>query len=455
MNSEHSEPESHDLPAGLGEIHSSRCDPDAVTVVERLLRHGHRAYLVGGCVRDLLLRHSPKDFDVATEATPRQVKKIFRNSRIIGRRFRLVHVHFPSTGRTGGRGRGDAGKVIEVSTFRRDPRPGNGDSDEEPEQALDDDLLITRDNVFGTEREDALRRDFTINGLFYDVEHEEVIDYVGGVPDLGRGVLRTIGDAVQRVREDPVRILRAIKFVTRLDLTLEGDLAAAMAEHHEDLARSAPPRVFEELQRLLHGPHPERAVKMLASYGVLRLLVPELGLLPPSASDEDDRLHRLVDRLRAYAQLRTEEPQSTAMLLALLFHDEAGNILRHEDGGQALSSLEDFLRPLATRYRIARRDLAQWRSSLLVYKRIDRETFAVRKRRRRRAPLQEIMRRSTFRDALMLYRVVVEAEGRDPKLLLEWEERWREAVDSPTAQGGGSSHGSRARQGRSQGASSR
>ncbi len=145
-------------------------DPDADRVVRKLTRAGYKAYLVGGCVRDLLVARTPKDFDVATSATPNEIKATFRNSRIIGRRFRLAHVFFGS-------------KIIEVSTFRANPR------DED-----DHDLLIRRDNVFGSETEDARRRDFTINGLFYDVEKEEVIDHVGGLADLDARLIRTIGD---------------------------------------------------------------------------------------------------------------------------------------------------------------------------------------------------------------------------------------------------------------------
>ena len=220
-------PDCYDSRAFDGEICPilpTAIDPDAMSVVRRLISAGHRAYFVGGCVRDLLLGVAPKDFDIATSARPRQVKKLFRNARIIGRRFRLVHVLFHGN------------KQIEVSTFRRDPNEGaggdapeGGDFGETPgeggEERLegadapadlraddaddgDEDLLIREDNVYGSEGEDALRRDFTINGLFYDVQNEEVVDYVGGVPDVRRRTLRTIGDPSRRLREDPVRILR-------------------------------------------------------------------------------------------------------------------------------------------------------------------------------------------------------------------------------------------------------
>jgi poly(A) polymerase len=179
-------------------------DPDAVRIVKRLTRFDYTGYLVGGCVRDLLLDLKPKDFDIATSATPRQVKRLFSNCRIIGRRFRLAHVYFQN------------GKIIEVATFRaRDAADGAPEAAEPeapgPQGAEDgDDLLIRDDNVFGTPEEDALRRDFTINALFYDVNAETVIDHADGLGDLRRRLVRTIGDPVVRFREDPIRILRAI-----------------------------------------------------------------------------------------------------------------------------------------------------------------------------------------------------------------------------------------------------
>ena len=187
-------------------------DPDAAKVVRRLSRSGFAAYLVGGCVRDLLLGRKPKDFDVATSATPPEIKSLFRNCRIIGRRFRLAHIFFGQ-------------KIIETSTFRANPREVEADDDDElldAEQGHgDNELYIRRDNVFGSAEEDARRRDFTINGLFYDLDGDKVIDYVEGLPDLERRTVRTIGDPDVRFREDPIRILRALKFAARLNFEIE------------------------------------------------------------------------------------------------------------------------------------------------------------------------------------------------------------------------------------------
>src|SRR5215831_10694916 len=231
-------------------------DADAEKILRRLRRSGHTAYLVGGCVRDLLLGRTPKDFDVATSATPNEIKSTFRNSRIIGRRFRLAHVFFGS-------------KIIETSTFRANPR------DED-----DHDLLIRRDNVFGTETEDARRRDFTINGLFYDVEREEVIDHVGGLADLDARLIRTIGDPDIRFQEDPVRMLRAVKFAARLEFGFEPATWRALMRWRSEISKCAPPRLLEEVHRLLRGGAARGSFELMVETGVLAVLSPYLaGLL--------------------------------------------------------------------------------------------------------------------------------------------------------------------------------
>ncbi|HEY3805257.1 MAG TPA: polynucleotide adenylyltransferase PcnB [Kofleriaceae bacterium] len=231
-------------------------DADADRVVRKLTRAGYKAYLVGGCVRDLLVGRTPKDFDVATSATPNEIKATFRNSRIIGRRFRLAHVFFGA-------------KIIETATFRANPR------DED-----DHDLLIRRDNVFGTEAEDAKRRDFTINGLFYDVEREEVIDHVGGLADLDAKLVRTIGDPDIRFQEDPVRMLRAIKFAARLDFGFEPATWRALLRWRSEISKCSPPRLLEEVHRLLRGGASRRSFELLVETNVLAVLSPYLaGLL--------------------------------------------------------------------------------------------------------------------------------------------------------------------------------
>lgn len=256
------------------EIDPERIDLNALWVVRRLRAKGHEAYLTGGCVRDLLLNRKPKDFDVATSARPEEVRSIFRNCRLIGRRFLLAHVIFPG------------GKIIETATFRA--KPSEEISDEES-TTNSEDLLVMQDNVYGTMKEDAFRRDLTINGLFYDPVSGKVIDYVGGKDDLKAGLIRTIGDPEIRLQEDPVRILRAIRFANRLGFTIEENTLRSMKEFSKDMPRCAPARLQEEVVRLLTSGTAQESMKLAMDVGVLDVLMPELmqgmGVRPSQSVD--------------------------------------------------------------------------------------------------------------------------------------------------------------------------
>ena len=234
------------------------------------------AYLVGGSVRDLLLGRRPKDFDIGTSAHPYQVKKLFRNCWIIGRRFRLAHVKFGT-------------KVIEVATFRRQVAAGEEvvqDGVPAPihhpvphpagEIVLDPDHLIHRDNTFGTPEEDAFRRDFTINALFYDIATFSIIDYVGGLDDLRAGIVRAIGDPEVRFREDPVRMMRAVALAARLDFAIDRPVLDAIHTHRHEIARSSPPRLLEEYYKILRGGSSERTFRELAKLGLIEPISAEL-----------------------------------------------------------------------------------------------------------------------------------------------------------------------------------
>jgi poly(A) polymerase len=278
------------------EIAEKLLDPDAVKVVRRLRRADHQAYLVGGCVRDLLLGIRPKDFDVATSAHPHQVKETFRNSRLIGRRFRLAHVFY-------------TGKIIEVSTFRANPL--------DELQDLPTDLLIRHDNVFGNAEEDARRRDFTINGLFYDVTEGRVIDYVAGRDDLRARLVRTIGNPDVRMREDPVRILRAIRFAAKCAFDLEGQTLRAMRAHVHEIPRCAPPRVLEEVLKLVRSGASRRCFELLREVGALKILLPPVAAYLESRGPEEAERHlRALTALDAH--VRVGEIPSDAVLLATL-----------------------------------------------------------------------------------------------------------------------------------------
>jgi poly(A) polymerase len=313
------------------ELDDERLDADAIKVVKRLRRHGHEAYIVGGCVRDLLLDRSPKDFDIATSARPDDVRALFRNSRIIGRRFRLVHVLF------------SAGKVIETATFRRSPKEEERDSE---------DLLIRNDNAFGEAHEDAVRRDFTINALFYDVESREVLDWVGGMPDIERRVVHTIGDPVVRFLEDPVRILRAIKFSARLDLGITPDVYDAMVQCRGALAMAARPRLFEELLRLLRGGAAHRSFWLAWETGVLDVLLPELSAYLADVEEEDGAVWRLLGELDRRTRSRGEPYDDVVLWTLLLLEPMREAMAGAKDRVEVAF---DFLEPVVDRLNVPRR----------------------------------------------------------------------------------------------------
>lgn len=233
----------------------SRKDLDkyALKVLYRLNEAGFQAYLVGGCVRDLLLDKHPKDFDVATDATPEEVKELFKNCRIIGRRFRLAHIYF---------GR----HIIEVATFR-----ANTADDEHIEKRNG---MLVRDNYFGNIEEDAWRRDFTINALYYNIANFSIVDYTGGLNDIDRREVHMIGDAETRYREDPVRILRAIRFAAKLNFNIAQSTAEPIKDCAETLEYVAPSRILDEMIKLFHCGESRRVYELIKQYGLFQVLLP-------------------------------------------------------------------------------------------------------------------------------------------------------------------------------------
>lgn len=346
-------PPERELPAEPGpsrhpvDLDDGRLDPDAVKVVRRLVRHGYEAYVVGGGVRDLLLNRAPKDFDIATSARPDDVRTLFRNSRIIGRRFRLVHVLF------------SGGKVIETATFRRAPDDGERDGE---------DLLIRNDNVFGDAHEDAARRDFTINALFYDVEHKEVIDWVGGMQHIEARVVHTIGDPVVRFQEDPVRILRAIKFSARLDLGITPDVYDAIVQCRGALAMAARPRLFEELLRLLRGGAAHRSFWLAWETGVLDVLLPELSAYLSDAEEDGGVAWRLLQELDRRTRERGQPFDDVVLWTLLLLEPMREATLGERDRVEAAY---EFLEPVIDRLNVPRRIADAVRRIVAIFPRLE------------------------------------------------------------------------------------
>ena len=329
------------IPRKEHNISRKQINPYALRTLYRLRDEGFIAYLVGGCVRDLLLKRTPKDFDIATNATPGQIKRLFRNCRLIGRRFRLAHLHFKE-------------EILEVSTFRADGpaedraeegRPGAGEGKGavagHSRHLKDDNGVVLRDNVFGTPEEDALRRDFTINALAYNIADFTVIDYSTGLRDLRDRIIRPIGDPAVRFTEDPVRMLRAVRFAASHDFALEPAAWEVIRRLAPTISRSSPARLYEEVQKLFLLGSAGRVLGLLEESGLLAALLP--GVDRRLADDEVYR-RRLRANLDYLDQRRQSEmPPTPSFLLAALFGPslEEAALAGHREGipfQQALDS---------------------------------------------------------------------------------------------------------------------
>ena len=290
--------------------------PNALRALYRLKDNGYVGYLVGGCVRDLLLGREPKDFDVVTNATPGEVKRIFRNCRLIGRRFRLAHLHYQD-------------EIIEVATFRSlaadvpEPEPKEapeaGQRQRQPRSLKDDDGMILRDNVYGTPEEDALRRDFTVNALSYNIDDFSIIDYAGGLADLNAGIIRTIGDPAVRFQEDPVRMLRAVRFAAQLAFTIEENTRTALVAAADTIVRAAPARLYEEMLKIFFSGEAARCCELLRQTGLFAALFPHFSRWLDIESDGFP--HTRFGQMLNYVDGRTQQGDkvSAPLLLALLF----------------------------------------------------------------------------------------------------------------------------------------
>ncbi len=354
----------------------SRRDIDAnvLKVLYRLTGAGHRAFLVGGSVRDLMLSRRPKDFDVATSAHPQEVRDLFRNSRLIGRRFRLVHVFF---------GR----QNVEVATFRR-----------QSEEIADlDDPLIRLDNTFGTPEEDAFRRDFTVNALFYDAQSFQVIDFPGGVNDLEARLIRTIGDPEIRMREDPVRMMRAVRFAAKLGFEIEPATRASIERHRADLRKASIPRLVEETYRTLGQPEAAHAVVLMEELGLLEAVMPILSehLKAGAGTLAEQATIRNVYALGKTIAAGTVPERSTVLSALML------DVFRVQFQRERSRRI-DLLAELRARG-FARGDTEQMRLILEAF-----ENFAAPTRRTRR-----LMRRPYFPDARLFFEMTAPTYGID------------------------------------------
>lgn len=396
-------------------ISRKQISPNALHALYRLQDNGFVAYLVGGCVRDLLLGRIPKDFDIVTDAVPGQIKRLFRNARIIGRRFRLVHLHFQD-------------EILEVSTFRAAAPSGEDEMTETageklpPRHLKDEDGMVLRDNVFGTPEEDALRRDFTINALAYNIADFSVIDYANGMSDLEQRLIRPIGDPFVRFTEDPVRMIRAVRFAASHDFTIDPAAWDVICELAPAIARAAPARLYEEMLKifLLGSARPVFAI--LKKSGLLAALFP--GLVRWFAAN--DALPTVLQaNMESLDRLRQKGlPPSPPLFLAMLFGPglEEDALARHREGVPYLQALDAvcalFLEELAKTVCVPGRIGGQLRRILALQPSLHRMPP------RRPASLAG---RPEFADA-MTYLIFATRSKEEGRISREW---WKNFINSP------------------------
>ena len=387
-------------------------DPNALKVLYRLHRAGHETYLVGGSVRDLLLGRVPKDYDVATAARPEEIRRLFRNSRIIGRRFRLAHIYF----RHG---------IIEVSTFRRAPDRG-------AQRGGPDDLLVTDDNVFGTPREDAFRRDFTINALYYRISDFAIVDHVGGFEDLGRQLIRVIGDPELRFREDPVRMLRACEMAARLGFRIDEEAQQAILDHRRELKKAAPARLREELMQILRCGAAAAALQWMLDLGLLELLMPELLSMVELSAQGLASFDRILEVVDASNPKRLDHAVVLGVVLAPTLFQRGRDVeLFEESGGLSRRKV---------------RELVQ-RSVRGIFERLEIPNAAAERTVRALVLLVQlqdlpddpwerlrISRDPAFGNALQILNLLVKATGEGQETVSAWRAALRDKRDLPAVE---------------------
>ncbi len=393
--------------------------PNALKVLYRLHDRGFKAFLAGGCVRDLLLGRNPKDFDVVTDATPQEVRRCCGHVRVIGRRFRLAHVIFPD-------------EIIEVATFRANssdddsPTPGEADAPEEGSGSPPTAGLVLRDNVFGSPEEDAFRRDFSVNALYYNIADFSIIDYTGGLVDLEKRLLRAIGDPDTRYQEDPVRMIRALRFASTLHLTIEENTYAAILRQREHLQHASHARMFEEILKFFYSGGMEQAFVKWNETGLLDVMFPPYAawLRDLSSPSQREWLHLALRQLDKWklAGIKPSPELAYTLFLTPWIRATAAELLTGDTSPHdaLVHAVQQVQHALADRVLIPKR------TAFKIYDLLkSQERFADRSSRER---IQRFLRRPYFRDALVLYKFDLLAHGeKQPDLLNAWSRDLRNA----------------------------
>lgn len=393
------EPEPVVRPRPEHPISRSEISENTLKVLYRLNKKGYKGYLVGGGVRDLMLGRKPKDFDIATDARPDEIRRLFRNSRIIGRRFRLAHVFF-------------RGEIVEVATFRREPDP-------EEQGGSDEDLLITSDNTYGTPRQDAFRRDFTVNALFYDIDDFSVVDYVGGLEDLDRRMIRCIGEPGIRFQEDPVRMMRACEFAGRLGFGIDDATQEGIEVHRRELEKASPARVTDEIVQLLGCGHSASAFHWMHELGLLEVLLPEAYAMVASGDQSPDEFGQLlpaVDEMVAEGRELTDIALLAGLMLpnVLLRRYDIEGIDQRPMSRTALAAMvAKMVAPSFDRFTLSKDRALRVERALTGFLRLCEPGWSAAERVR-------FARRPFFTDALTLFEAMTRATGDGQEPLAVW-----------------------------------
>jgi poly(A) polymerase len=397
------------VPRAQHPISRKKITPNAVKILYRLKNNGYTAYLAGGAVRDLLLGKTPADFDIVTNATPRQIKRLFRNSRIIGRRFRLVHIYFHKAERP-------SPQIFEVATFRRAFTP-----EQDNPEILEQEPSLAN-NLFGTPAEDAIRRDFTINALFYNIADFTVIDHVNGLSDLKQGIIRIIGDPNQRFTEDPVRILRALEFSCRLGFKIEEKTARSLVNEASSLSTVPAARLREELRGFYCKKNTAAVLEAGRYYQINHHWLPEsvttgLGEALPilrraedffPLRDNDRELERVIITALIFPALLGEYPVNSEVRLNLV-----------------QEKVEELLQPLNRRFNLPRVQRYAIRDILTIFYRLSRGDKRIK----------QLLKRENFFTALFFYAVVAAAADSQAANLAFWQQRRERLNRHPEARG--------------------
>jgi len=398
------------IPRNEHRISRKQISYNVLRTLYRLRDNGFVAYLVGGCVRDLLLERTPKDFDIATDATPAQIKRLFRNCRLVGRRFRLAHLYFKD-------------EILEVSTFRASTPPDDEEIEEElqssvsPRHLKNEDGMVLRDNVFGTPEEDALRRDFTVNALAYNIADFTVIDYSTGLSDLQERLIRPIGDPYIRFTEDPVRMIRAVRFAASHNFEIEPATWETICELSNTISRASPSRMYEEIQKLFLLGAARPVFDLMEKSGLLAAIFPSLSQW---LSGNDQHITVLRSNLEYIDRLCRSENQPSASLFFAAFFGlslEEAIVEKQREGiprQQALDAVSHiFMKELQKTVNVPRRISNKMRAILSMQPSL-----------RRRPPRRPFItvNKPDFADALAYLRLTAEIRGEGRAALRWWDE---------------------------------